>query len=167
MENEATMQTLTQVSSCKWLFLRELIDGPDNSLRLLVEEGRTQDAVEDIELAGVKIISGVRAVEHDDSCRVYEVVWSNYVCYVVRNESYASPDGAEWKGQRVRRHEQSNFLSYVAQDTFATADYPGPFGHIEIVCENHVIDVASMGEPTVTLVKHGKPRDVPLPGSNS
>jgi hypothetical protein len=159
------MQTLSQVSSCQWLFLRELIDGPDNSLRILVEEGRTQDAVENIEVVGVKI-SGVRAIEHDDSCRVFELTWGNYVCYAVRNESYAQGDGKEWAGQRIRLHESSRFLSYVAEDTFASADYPGPLGHIEIVCEHHVIDVASMEEPTVKLVKGGKPRAVSSPNTS-
>lgn len=155
------MQTLSQVSSCRWLFLKELVDGPENSLRILVEEGRTQDAVENIDVAGVKI-RGVQAVEHDDSCRVFELSWSSYVSYAVRNESYTQGDGKDWKGQRVRRHEQSAFLSYVAKDTFADAKYPGPFSHIEIVCELHIIDVASMEEPAVRLVKEGKPRGVSL-----
>jgi hypothetical protein len=159
------MQTLSQVSSCKWLFLRELNDGPDNALRILVEEGRTQDAVQNIEVAGIEI-SGVRAIEHDGSCRVFELTWGNYVCYAARNESYAQGDEKEWKGQRVRRHESSRFLGYVAEDTFASAHYPGPFGHIEIVCEHHVIDVASMDEPTVKLLQGGKPRAVSSPNTS-
>ena len=156
------MQTLEQVSSCKWLFLKDLVDGPENTLRILVQEARTQETVEDINVAGVKI-RGVSPVEHDDSCRVFELSWGNYICYAVRNESYALPDGKEWTGQRVRRHEESTFLSYVTQDTFADKKYPGPFSHIEIVCELHVIDVASTEEPTVRLVKEGKPRVVASP----
>jgi hypothetical protein len=156
---------LDQVSSCQWLFLSELGDGPGNSLRVLVEEGRSQDTVEDIEVGGVKI-AGVRAIKHDDSCRAYELVWSSYICYAVRNESYASGDGTDWKGQRVRRHDQSAFLNYVAKDTFASSDYPGPFTHIEIVCENHVLGVASIVEPVIKLVKPGRPREMPSPNKS-
>lgn len=159
------MQLLSQVGSCRWLLLRELIDGPNNSLRILLEEGRTQDAVQDIEIVGGVKIPRVRAIEHDATCRIFELTWGNYIGYAVRNESYAQGDGSEWQGQRVRRHNSSRFLKYLAENTFASADYPGPFGHIEIVCEHHVIDIASMEEPTVKLVKGGQPRAVWSPNT--
>ena len=46
------------------------------------------------------------------------------------------------------------FGSYVANGTFATADYPGPFKHYGVICLNHVIHVASELPPEITKVKN-------------
>ena len=152
---------LDLISACRWLFLDDFSDTPANNLRLILKEGRTQDEVEDVEIGGV-VLTGTRAIEHDESCRVYELVWSSYICYIVRNESYVSAKAGEEHllGQRIRMHTQSTFLNYVAEETFASSDFPGPFSHMEVVCENHVIDIASIVAPTIRLIKPGRPRGV-------
>jgi hypothetical protein len=149
-----------QLDQCKWLFLREISEPEDNSLRLLVEEARTGDIAEDITISGVTL-QGLRKVEHDDSCRVFEVTWETYICYSVVNESYASvAKTGTYTGQSVRQYSESPFLEYIRSATFASADYPGPFQHVSVLCGNHIVEVASTVAPCVRLVKAGRLRAV-------
>jgi len=43
--------------------------------------------------------------------------------------------------------------AYVQHTIFATEDYPGPHNHIGIICEDHIIDIASTVEPHINLFK--------------
>jgi hypothetical protein len=151
---------IDQLDACTYLFLCGITEPNDNSLQLLIEEARASDTPEDIEILGVKL-EGTRSIEHDEVCRVFEVYWENYISYSVTNESYANADAPDsFVGQRVRYYSSSPFLEYIRHATFASDEYPGPYKHIAILCENHIIDVASMSEPQVRLVKAGRPRVV-------
>jgi hypothetical protein len=151
---------IDQVDKCKYLFLREILEPEENSLLLLIDEARASDTPEDLEIGDVTI-QDTRRVEHDASCRVFELKWGSYISYSVTNESYANADDPQtYTGSRVRRYFTSAFLEYVRQTTFATKEYPGPFQHVAIICENHVVDIASVEEPQVRLAKPGRPRPV-------
>ena len=151
---------IQQLNECKWLFRREISEPEDNSLRLLIEEARSGDVPEDITINNVTL-QGLRKVEHDSSCRIFEVTWESYISYCVVNESYASVDKpGTYTGQKVRVYSESPFLEYVHSATFASADYPGPYKHVAVLCENHIIEVAATVEPRVRLVKPGRPRAV-------
>lgn len=157
---------IRQLDSCQWLFLRELSEPDQNSLRLLIEEARSADVSEDV-LIGNVTMQGLRKIDHDDSCRVFEVIWETYISYSVLNESYANAaKPGTYTGRRIRHYSASPFLEYVRTATLASATYPGPFQHISVLCESHIIEVASTVEPRVRLVKPGRPRPV-VSGSNS
>jgi hypothetical protein len=149
---------LEQISNCKWLYLRSISEPRDNSLRLVIEEARSGDELQEIEVVpGVKLGSG-RSIEHDDACRAFEIEWESYISYGVTNESYDNPDDpSSYTGRLVRRYSTSPFLDYVTRSTFASEGYPRPFAHIAILCLNHSINVASTEEPKVRLLKHGRP----------
>ena len=79
--------------------------------------------------------------------------WPLYISYAVRNESYVHwGKDEQWQGNRFRVYARSKFLDFVANGTFATADYPGPFRHYEVLCVNHIIDVAAPESPLVRIV---------------
>ena len=154
------MAMIEQLDKCKWLFLREISEPEDNSLRLLIEEARASDVSENMTIDNVTL-QGLRKIEHDDSCRTFEVTWDTYICYSVVNESYVNSDKpGTYTGQRVRSYSESPFLEYIRNATFASADYPGPYKHIAVLCENHIVEVAATVEPCVRLVKAGRPRAV-------
>ena len=159
---------ITQLDACSSLFLREVSEIRESGLRVVIEEGRTADTPEDININGVTI-SGTYEVKHDDLCRVFEIAWDSYISYSVTNESYAQPEEKPicYTGDRVRRYTRSAFLDYVRRATFATAEYPGLFEHIALICERHIIDVISISEPRVSLLKAARPRSVKAaqPGS--
>lgn len=145
---------ITQLDACSFLFLCELAEIRDNGLRVVIEEGRTADTPEDINIGGVTI-SGTYEIKHDDLCRVFEIARDTYISYSVTNESYAQPEEKpkSYTGDRVRRYTRSAFLDHVRRATFATAEYPGPFEHTALLCEHHIIDVISTTEPRVSLLK--------------
>jgi hypothetical protein len=142
------------IEACKWIFLREIGEPEDNSLRLVVEEAKANGPPEDIEMLPGKIISGTRAVESDTTCRAFELLWPSYVSYSIRNESYCSVDDDEkWEGRLFCLYSKSHFLDYVARATFASAEYPGPLRHWGVNCLNHIIDVVSTFEPEIREIK--------------
>ena len=154
---------IDQLDKCKWLYLRSIDEPRDNSLRLVIEEARSGDELQNLEMLPDVSFGPSRSIEHDDACRVFEVVWDSYIMYSVTNESYDRADEPRtFTGQLVRHYSASSFLEYVARSTFATDDYPGPHKHIAVLCLNHIINVASMNEPKVRLIKHGRPLPVKL-----
>ena len=72
-------------------------------------------------------------------------------------------ESEEWKGGRFRVYSRSKFLEFVAAGTFADGLYPGAFEHYEILCENHVVDVASVSAP----VARPRAPSSPFPGTAS
>jgi hypothetical protein len=139
-----------EIDTCKWLYLRELGEPEENSLRLVIEEAKADGTPEDIEVLPGKVIRGSRAIESDWTCRAFELVWTTYVAYSVRNESFCRLDKEErWEGRLLCVYTKSHFLDYVARATFATTDYPGPLRHWGVNCLNHIVDVVSTLEPQI------------------
>ena len=102
-------------------------------------------------------LSGVPSIITDDSCYAYEVVFNSYVAYSVRNESYTFQDKSEeFTGHLFRLYSKSRFLDYVRVATFATDEYPGKLNHYEMVCENHIVDVASVGEADISILRRAQ-----------
>lgn len=84
---------------------------------------------------------------------MFEVIWPSYIGYAVRNESYTTWDKEEeWTGSSFRIYSKSKFLDFIANGTFASDEYPGPFRHYEIICCDQIIDIASQDQPIVRLV---------------
>jgi hypothetical protein len=145
------------IDSCKWIFLREIGEPEENSLRLVIEEAKADGPAENREILPGKVIRGTRAIESDASCRAFELVWPSYVSYSVRNESFCTLDKeGVWEGRLFCRYSKSHFLDYVARATFASADYPGPLRHWGVNCLNHIVDVVSTAEPRVWEIKHAE-----------
>jgi hypothetical protein len=150
-----------QVDNCAYLNLREICEPEENSLRLVVEEMRVGDITEDLVVGSVNL-GPTRRIEHTEACRVFEISWNTYIAYCVVNESYALGDKADVsEGRRFRVYSKSRFLDYVRKDTFGDDQYPGPSKHIGISCENHIVNVISVSEPSIRLLKAGQPRVVP------
>lgn len=148
----AESSLLQEIDSCKNLFLTGISEPETNSLRLLLSEGRVSEVEETWDIAGVAL-PGVRTIDITGQSRRFEVSWHCYISYAVRDESYCSWDKEEeWVGASFRVYSKSKFLDFIGNGTFATAEYPGPFKHYEIVCLDHIIDVVSEEPPTVRVV---------------
>lgn len=147
-------ELLAEIDSCEYLFLRELSEPRENSLRLLVEEGKPSVLAVPINVGEVKLGEG-HPVRSTEGCRLFEIYWDSYVAYSVRNESYAKNTESEiasW-GRRLRLYSKSLFLEYLSGATFASPEYPGLTEHIALACENHIIDVVSTGPLTIRRLR--------------
>jgi hypothetical protein len=150
------MDLIEQMNQHSYLFLADIGEPNVNVLRLVIEEARASDKVEDLQIGDVTI-PDTRRIISDNSCFAYEVIFGSYVVYSVRNESYVPEDQSEvFTGRLFRRYSASRLLDYVGVATFATDDYPGRLNHHEIVCENHIVDVVSTEQPAVGIVRRAQ-----------
>lgn len=74
-------QAIERLNSVKYIYLRELYEPKDNSLRLVVEEAVANEfAVPQAQLPELQhIIADARPIESIEGCRKFELYWRHYV----------------------------------------------------------------------------------------
>ena len=148
-----------ELNKHKYLDLLEIGETDEWEFRLVIAEASTIENSPDVtpeEESNEKIrklLYESKPIEVTESSKRYEIVFRDYITYSVTNESYASgSDSEKYEGKLARIYSKSAFLNYVANSTFATSDYPGPFKHYGFCCLNHIIDVASVEPPNVKAI---------------
>lgn len=116
-------------------------------------EAKRSDEAESVEVGGA-IITDLHRVQATQRSRTFELTWNQYIVYAVTNESFGSPNGEETgdSGRLLRCYSQSPFLDYVVRTTVATKEYPGPYTHLRVLSENHIVDVVSTGIPSLQVL---------------
>lgn len=141
---------VVDINSCSYIFLDEITESPGNRLRVVLHEGLVSPEARSLKI-GNTVLSGLHAIRTSEKSRKFEVSWEYYVAYSVINESFAAREvEAVWIGHLFRVYSKSCFKNFIAAATFATEEYPGPMEHIGLICENHIIDVISTKEPSLT-----------------
>lgn len=146
-------------ADCKYLYLDKLFEPSDNQLAMRVLEatdgGPVTTAILDAQaLEPVKdILAQSTMIEHCTGCRIFDITWRSYIGYSVRNETFAWPEPGTSLciGRLFVEYKSSSYLEYLKQASWACADYPGPYRHWAALCLNHIVDVASVDEPTVAV----------------
>lgn len=123
----------------------------ENGLRIVVAEG-ILGAPSPINFDDIDLGQG-RPIEITEQSRKFELIWDEYVAYVVRSESYwqAEENQPPVKDQLERRYN-SAFLDFLSKTTFANDDYPGPLQHWSLNTLNHCVDVVSTQPPHIKLI---------------
>jgi len=150
---------ISLLNHARYLFLRQISEPEENSLRLLVEEA-TPDRTEtvstpDLDSPFAEIRSGASPIKSAEGCRTFELDWSRYVAYLVTEEGVGSggSDADEvYTGNLLRLYTKSHFLDHLALDT---GGHVQPIQHYKLICQNHLIDVASYSPPEVRLSESG------------
>lgn len=154
------MPHLTDIfAECKYLYLDKLFEPAENQLAMRVLEatdgGPVPPAILDAEsLEAVKVIlARAKAIEHCTGCRIFDITWRSYVGYSVLDESFAlpEPNTSIGIGRLFVEYQSSTYLNYLKRASWACADYPGPYRHWAALCLNHIVDVASVDEPIITV----------------
>jgi hypothetical protein len=146
------------LDSVKYLYLRELSEPRDNSLRLVVDEATdipsSSARVDHLGLPELaEILKDARAIETTESCRRFELTWERYVAYLVTEECAGScgiTDDETFSGKLFRVYTKSHFLGHLARDT---GGHFKVVRHYKLICLNHLVDVASYAPPEVRLVR--------------
>jgi hypothetical protein len=144
----------TELDSAQYLYLRELSEPRDNSLKLVVEEAvvnRSSVAKTDPDPELEAILSDASPIESVEGSRVFELYWKHYVAYLVTEELAGSNAGTGYDdecytGRLVRAYSKSHFLDHLARDTGGHFE---PLRHYKIICLNHLIDVAAYAAPEI------------------
>lgn len=147
---------LNSLNSVKYLYLRELSEPMDNSLRIIVDEAvvnrsTPSPAHSDLpESAG--IFTDFSPIESTAKCKRFELSWKHYVAYLVTEECAGSCGGYDdetYTGEVFRVYAKSHFLEHLARDTGAHVD---PIQHFKLICLNHLIDIASYALPEIHMI---------------
>ena len=149
---------LDSLNSVKYLYLRELSEPRDNSLRIVVEEavlgrdawlGSAQPSLPEL----ADIMKEGRLIESTEGCRTFELSWTHYVAYLVTEECVGSCgkyDDESYTGKLFRVYTESHFMNHLARDTGGHVE---PIQHYKLTCLNHLIDVAAYAPPQVRLIE--------------
>jgi len=150
------MATGTELDLAKYLYLRELAEPRDNSLRLVVQEavvipgGLVRPYPELPELD--ELSKGASPIESTDNCRTFELTWKRYVAYLVTEECVGScgQDADEiYTGKLLRVYTKSHFLEHLSRDT---GGHTEAVLHYKLTCLNHLIDVAAYAPPEIKQI---------------
>ena len=109
----------------KYLYLQELSEPRDNSLRIVIQEAIANNACSPVslllqrpELAALR--SSAVPIESTPGCHSFELVWSRYAAYLVTEEcvgSCGSCDHEEFTGGLFRVYSKSHFLVHLSRDS--------------------------------------------------
>lgn len=152
---------LDSLNSLKYLYLRELSEPRDNSLRIVVQEAADKRSAPisvppDLpELT--EILKDAWPIGSVEGCKRFELSWDRYAAYLVTEElvgSNGSYEDEAYTGRLLRVYTKSHFLEYLARDT---AGHLEPIHHYKVICLNHLIDVASYAPPKIQLIGSAPP----------
>jgi hypothetical protein len=158
-KQETTMESvpreLAELDTCAGLYLRNIAEPAQNSLRLQIEEALVMPGEVSVKFGGAEI-ANCHIVKSTADSRLFEIVWNNYVAYSATNESYSTRnESEEFSGRFARLYSKSHFLDYISGATLASKEYPGPLLHVQLVCECHIIDVVSTKFPGIKRIRPG------------
>jgi hypothetical protein len=154
MNNDRELHAL---DSAKYLYLLELSEPRDNSLRLVVQQAIVNPGgVARASFAELPELQALRTdvypIESTDACPTFELIWKRYVAYLVTEECVGSCgkyDDEVFTGNLFRSYTKSHFLEYLLRDTGGHTD---EILHYKLICLNHLIDVAAYKPPEMKQI---------------
>ena len=156
--NPGQDEIVSLLNEAKYLFLRNISEPTENSLRLVVEEAiadHTQKiSTPDPTSPFAEIQKGASPVKVVEGCRKFELQWGRYVAYLVTEEVVGSGGSHRdeiYTGKLFRQYTTSHFLDLLARDTGGHFE---PILHYKLICQDHLIDVASYNPPEVQLLEN-------------
>jgi hypothetical protein len=152
MTNE---ELFTSLNSCPYIHLISYEEAPATlDLRLIVHEARaeiepSQRKTGNEELD--RILGESYAIRSDPTFRGFTITFKNYVCFAIRNESYAEAELGEDFSKTLRTYSRSAFLDFIANSTCAKQIIGRPILHFSVICLDHVVDVACIAPPLIEI----------------
>src|SRR5215467_4995508 len=135
------------LETTRYLFLRDLSEPRDNSLRLVLQEAvvdpggavRLHPELPELD----ELSKGASPIESTEGCRTFELTWKRYIAYLVTEECVGSCgryDDEQFTGRLFRVYTKSHFLEHIERDT---GGHTEAILHYKLTCQNHLIDVAA------------------------
>jgi len=149
------------LNSSKYLYLRELAEPKDNSLRITVDEA-IANRVERLPASAPgsnDALKDYHPIEHTRDCKGFELTWKHYIAYLVTEECVGSCGDYQdemYTGKVFRVYSKSHFLEHLARDT---GGHTQPIHHYKLICLNHLVDVASYSPPAIRALASGSEQD--------
>jgi len=122
----ATSPELTFLDSARYLYLRQLAEPRDNSLRLVVQEALANADSLVARILSFRIgelMTEASPIESNAACRTFELTWTHYVAYLVTEEvvgSCGKYDDEVFTGSAFASIQNRIFLSTSRETLAAT-----------------------------------------------
>jgi hypothetical protein len=147
------MNLIEHINTHEFLYLVHVGEPREHTLRLVIQEARANLPPQG-DPGGETPTRSWGSIVPTSGCAAYEVVFDSVIAYCVWDESLSATDPAEaFTGRVFRIFSKSRFLNYVRGGVLAIGElYPGPYQHFEIVCLNHIVDIASVTPPSITIL---------------
>lgn len=144
------MKNFESINSHSCIYLGNISEPQDNSLRLVIEEGNFSGDEKPLDPLMCEIL-GIEAPEGTNPTCIYEVVFNSYIGYTVLDESYLETVESESESakQVFRVFQKSNYLDYLKHSTQAIITHEGKLQHYSFKCLNHLIDVVASEPPVI------------------
>ena len=138
-------------------FVLSVTDNADNELRIVLSLAKIdQECITDDDNTKLnEILKNAVPVQADED-NIYEIVFSRYIIYQCRNESYTSFDNTEIRsGKYLVTFEKSRLLDYYKNVIFDfdSIDTKTKREHYGIISANHIIDVIANEPPIIRRLK--------------
>jgi len=153
------------LDKAEYLYLRELSEPRDNTLRIVFQEAisnRAKAAPYEIPGSPGKFFGGLASpIESTETCKTFVLKWQRYVAYLVTEEGVGSCGDYKdevFTGRFFRRYEKSHLLDHCALDTGGHSE---PLQHWKIICLNHLIDVVSVKPPEIEVIEGSARSPIP------
>ena len=137
-------------------FVLKISDSSDNELRIILATAKTGDK-KSLSTGSPKlddILVNSELIEPDKQ-NVYEIVFSDYIIYQCRNESYTAFDDTEIRsGKYLVTFEKSRLLDFYENVIFDfdSIDTKTKREHYGIISANHIIDVIANEPPIIRKI---------------
>ena len=137
-------------------FVLKISDSSDNELRIILATAKTGDK-KSLSTGSPKlddIFVNSELIEPDKQ-NVYEIVFSDYIIYQCRNESYTAFDDTEIRsGKYLVTFEKSRLLDFYENVIFDfdSIDTKTKRKHYGIISANHIIDVIANEPPIIRKI---------------
>ncbi|MEH6443928.1 MAG: hypothetical protein V7784_08520 [Oceanospirillaceae bacterium] len=142
------MNLFEQINQHECIYLSNIGEPEENCLRLVIEEGSFSDNEKPMD-PFMREVLGLPASDEANNC-IYEIIFNNYICYAVLNESYAmTAQNKEHQAEILSLHAQSNYLDYVKQQNQIETAPSGNLIHCKLKCLNHIIDIVTFEKPNI------------------
>lgn len=149
-------EALEKLNSVKYVYLRQLSEPRDNSLRLVVEEavdnrsGIVRPSLPEL----AEPMRDAYPIESIEGCKTFELYWKHYVSYLVTEELVGSNaiggyEDEVFSGAILRVYSKSHFLDHLARNTGGHLE---SIQHYKLICLNHLIDVAAYVPPEIRVL---------------
>jgi len=150
-------EALERLNSVKYIYLRNLSEPQDNSLRLVVEEavvnrsGIIRPSLPEL----AELMRDSYPIESIEGCKTFELHWKRYASYLVTEELVGSNaaggyEDEAFSGKILRAYSKSHFLDFLARDTGGHLE---SIQHYKLICLNHLIDIAAYAPPEIQVIE--------------
>jgi hypothetical protein len=142
------MDLLEQINKHSSIYLSNISESEENCLRLIIEEGSFVGDGKPMD-PFMREVLGLASTDEASNC-IYEILFNNYICYAVLNQSYViAQENSNCQDDIFGCHSQSNYLHYVKQHSQLALAQSDSLKHYKLKCLHHIIDIATFDKPLI------------------